>query len=221
MKRFCAIICCALPLLTTGAASFQNLDFSAANTNNVVYNLGVYSGSGNTADLLPGWQLYFGTTLQSSMLFDAFMPVGPGNAAILFGTDPKAGLAGLFPPEHKYALWLRADSFYGQPVSLVQRGDIPPDATFLRLRGNGFSLTLDGTPIPYTLGEGFDVSAFDGQNVELKLTTFFDGPFQGPVDDHFLDGIHFIPEPGAQALFVLAVSGLAIANLLHKRRTLR
>ena len=59
MKALHIVLCCWLTtLLHAGAAPFQNLDFEAANTNNVV-SLGVDGFAGTTCDLLPSWQFVY------------------------------------------------------------------------------------------------------------------------------------------------------------------
>ena len=63
MKPGLFILSWAALSISATAAPFQNLRFDNANTDNVLYDRGKFSGVGTTTDLLPGWQLYFGRNL--------------------------------------------------------------------------------------------------------------------------------------------------------------
>ena len=119
-----------------GAAPFQNLGFDDANTN------GVVGFSGSTADLLPGWQLYRGGVLQTSLLLNDF-PTGGTNFgfASLWSADVLPDFV-----QGKFAIDFVGTHLNTLPFSLVQRGDVPAGATILQYRfeDDGFTLSVNG-----------------------------------------------------------------------------
>jgi hypothetical protein len=221
MQKYGLLAFVAAASLPVAAATFRNLDFEEAQTNNIHF-IDQTSGIGSTLDLLPGWQLYGGSTLQTNLYFNG-NPIGSGFASLIDSRRNEQFVEG------SYAMLFAATFGNTAPFSLVQRGDIPADATLLVLRYQEypFSLTLNGIEIPAAGSTGtfpssapadssYDVSRFAGQNVELRLTTF---ALTGLIsyDEHYLDSIRFVPEPPAGALFAVGMCGLAIA--LWRSRT--
>lgn len=187
----------AAAAITAQAAAFRNLDFEQANTNNLQFSASP-SGVGDPTDLLPGWTLYHGTEVQTSMFFNGACDCGSA-ALVNVGVPPA-------PIQGTYSLYI--ETARQVPFSIVQQGDIPPDAAFLRYEYSQFpfSLSINGEPVQYLFGFSvlkpqpppgtrpvlFDISKFAGQNVELSLTT--DLPFMG-YGINFLDNIQFLPRP--------------------------
>jgi len=182
-------ICCS-------AAPFQNLGFDEGNTNTVDFPFPSGMGEppfgfGPIEDLLPSWMLYDGNT--------KFTRLGYNLEEISDTTSLITTNNGYFPIEGPYALRLggRAD------LSMVQTGDIPSNARFLRYDFSGipFSVTINGVTLPHNFGflsppnyrtnAVFDVSEFAGQNVELKFKLVNLGPM-GYGNTGFLDSLTFV-----------------------------
>jgi hypothetical protein len=187
----------------TFAAPFQNLGFDEANTNNMIPENPIV---GYVSDLLPGWQLYKGTNLQNTLFLNTEFDTP---YASLFDHSEHA-YSSDFPPEGPYAIVFWGTRLGSMPFSLVQKGDIPQNAVFVkwRTRDYPFLLNVNGEHIrdlfpigiPWNAPEEqtFDISKFAGQNVELKLTTY--PPGITPGDYHFLDSIQFMTAPPTMAI---------------------
>src|SRR5437016_4737569 len=95
-------------LLCTQAftAPFQNLDFQAANTNNLqtISSYPLTYVAGLVSDLVPGWQLYDNSTQIIGIGYNSPSDYGP----ILVG---------------EYALYFELQADHG--FSVVQHGDVP------------------------------------------------------------------------------------------------
>ncbi len=217
----------ALMLFTTIrvlGAPFENLDFENAITNSLRDDP-KYSGLiGSVADLLPGWELFHGTNLVTSVSFNppTFSIRIEGGAAIT------ASGWGMPPLEGNYSLSLLIPGgFNPDPYTLIQRGDIPADAKFLAFtyRYLPFAVSIDGTQVtPFGIPGGFtsprtffvDISRFAGQEVELSFKTI-GTPTSGATGSHDLDAIAFlVPEPSAWAL--LCLGGVALLWPRIRRR---
>src|SRR6185369_18019592 len=107
--------------------------------------------------------------------------------------------------------------------TLSQTGEVPPDATSVRLvnYGSPFEVRVNGSSVPlvyYSIGQYASVvfgniSAYSGQEVKLEFTTL--GP--GPVGFNVIDSISLtIPEPTTWLLF-----GLGGLGLLARRKIFR
>ena len=196
-------------------ASFQNLDFERADTNqlrNVFCNpnplLGVpffvCYGSGATEDLLPGWTLTLGGTPVTAMTFND-VSESTGYAFVMHGVDGQ-----LFQPDGLYGLGLVPPRSGNATFALSQSGLIPLGAVYLtyRFQGRRLDLTINDEPVgavgtPAASGYEittayYDVSAFVGQEVNLTLST----PIPGLIEPSNvnLDSIAFIPEPRISCL---------------------
>src|SRR5262245_41329924 len=104
----------ALGLYSAQCAPFSNLGFDEAITNNMTIIPPVY-GFGLTSELLPGWQLYAGDTLQTNMLFN---PNSEHAQAGLFNNVANPN----FTVEGLYAMSFVLTPTQRDPFSLVQRG---------------------------------------------------------------------------------------------------
>jgi hypothetical protein len=119
--------------------------------------------------------------------------------------------------EGKYALWLYAAD------SIVQQGDIPADARFLSLIPGALpvAVSVNGVrlpglpPIITSSTLTYDISAYAGQNVELRFQ-----PIPNVMVDRQLtqmDSITFlVPEPSIYALFV-AGGGVFLLSWIRRR----
>jgi hypothetical protein len=209
LMRTVYLVPCIVLALTSSAAPFQNLGFDEANTNQVHFAYIPPGGQdhpygfGPIGDLLPGWQLFDGTNKFTTLGFD-YDEIS--DATTLLSTNfPET----FFPIEGSYALRLggRAD------LSLVQTGDIPADAKFLRYDFTEipFSVTINGATLAHSFGflsapnyrtnAVFDISQFAGQNVELKFKLVDLGPM-GYGNIGYLDSITFIPGAPAPILHI-------------------
>jgi len=195
--------CCLLAVaaaLAAKAQPFQNLGFEEANTNSTTFFeriavdgvTRVVYGIGPTEDLLPGWQLFEGSKLVTR--------IGINSALVLAGAN-----INLYTPANggKYALDLGFNA-EDAPWSLVQRGDVPSNARYLSF-STGFGgaamqaprITLDGKDLsivrglPASFGTNrlvYDVSAFAGQNAELRFIYDINASYR-TVDDIFFFGL--------------------------------
>lgn len=215
---------CALAVATALAVEaqpFQNLGFEEANTNNTIFSetiradgLGtVVFGIGPTEDLLPGWQLFKGSELVTSI-----------------GVNSHSAFAGLPvnlntpSSEGAYELDFRFNS-EDAPWSLVQRGDVPGNARYLSFKtGWGGAamqaprITLDGKVLsivrglPASFGTNrlvYDVSAFAGQNAELRFIYDIRTSYRTLDDILFvgLEPIRFKIERSGQTLVISWLGG--------------
>ncbi|MCI0532226.1 MAG: hypothetical protein L0Y74_09820 [candidate division Zixibacteria bacterium] len=189
------------------SAPFQNLDFESARTNSLTLSpLSTFDYEGPTADLLPGWQLFFDSEPITSVGFNfSADPFLERRVSMISSEGPNSLLGN--PIEGKYSpvFWP------GEPFSLVQIGEIPLEAQRLEFtyRELPFAVSINGLNLspaaqniansPYGLRATVDISQFAGQNVELKFTTS-SGPF-GPSGFHEIDSIRFVPpEPSGTKL---------------------
>jgi hypothetical protein len=222
----------ALPLLVVGwtsanADSFRNLDLEQANTNRLSFDSTRGASFGSTADLLPGWQIKLtfipalggfpsSTNLLETIWFKKPPEISESSATLINSWDEFPQI----PAETgNYSLWLNSVSYFGKTsLSLIQRGDVPADATALRMQGvwsgTGIpappSATMNGVPLGFAPSGGWDVTPFAGQNVEFTFSL-------GPNTFMRLDGFEFMPvaEPNSLKLWALAFAALVI--ILRKR----
>src|SRR2546425_1197131 len=120
MKELIVFLIASLCALKSVCAPFQNLDFERAKTNNLQFYISLPSGPGylgTTEDLLPGWKLYDNTNLFTTIGYNFVADFGPWVGGPVPGTFPVYYFVGFNLSDHNY--------------SIVQRGDIPPNAVRL------------------------------------------------------------------------------------------
>lgn len=164
----------------------------------------------SAADAFPGWNVYYGMSLQSEVLYN--------NATLGFGCVSLVGTNGPgYNLEGKYSAVLNGAGGYPD-ASISQTGLVPVFAESLLFKavpGRGpLVVLLDGQSLPiYSISTedhlyGADISAFAGQSVDLKFSALQDIP---GLNFWSLDAIQFstqvIPEPGT---LVLSVFGTLI-----------
>jgi len=193
MKRI-AFLLVALTVVSAHAEAFRNLDFEGAQTNRLFVS-DPQGGLGATSDLLPGWQLYQGGVLQTNIFLDLSGQLYVSYATVIDKSfDPF--------PEGIYGVMFLGTYGNSQAYSLVQRGDVPRGTLLLRYRyqADPFVVSLNGStvsalgPLPSTSTPQeavYNVSAFAGQNVELRFTTFASIPLAAN-DAHYIDSIEFV-----------------------------
>jgi hypothetical protein len=162
-------------VIAISGAPFQNLGFdSPTRTFQRPFDFA------RTEDALPGWEVYHG---------DAPQPiVGVGIFAHVFQDDITN--FNLVPVDDNPTFTQGSYSVYaeartGDSFALVQRGDVPETAPYLRLRKtNPWVLSINGQPVRSTVDGAigipsqtptiaiFDLSAYAGQNVELSLSVY-------------------------------------------------
>lgn len=210
------------------ADPFRNLNFEEANTNSL--SMEGFEYYGPAADLLSGWDLFFGGVLVTNLGFNQTDLAFNQNGATIRSSEPPYEFLGN-PIEGKFSLSVSTGlGFTTEQYTLVQRGDIPADAFFLKYTygQKPFSVSINGTRVLGELGELddmilgipsrtvlLDISQFSGQNVELRFTTTARGlaATSGP---HTLDDIAFVvPEPDASCLIILALGGWFLAARLR------
>jgi hypothetical protein len=219
------------------SASFQNLGFDSANTNNLSC---FATGSppyvdcrGLANELLPAWQLSYGNN-PFTFINVNLVATGLGGVASLYDARqtflPTFGMysLGLYPgPDiftHVYT-----------PQSLIQVGDVPADALSIHFinYGSPFELRANNIMVPLIYQYGpptqfpdqrlaqvaGDISQFAGMNVELKFITL-DVP-NSVVNG--IDSITFsseaIPEPGILSLLGAGLLLLFGPGWLRRFRT--
>jgi hypothetical protein len=224
MKR-CTTLLLLLASLPVLSAPFQNLNFEQARTNSLtpIPTLAADSGlaMGPAADLLPGWQVFQGTKLLTSIgynLSDFWAPFAlTGGVTIV--SEPSRVIEG------KNSLSIRVPGGLSPvPFALVQRGDIPADARYLVFSHDGFApvVRIDGgtlfEPAPSV---GFrpplqlDILQFAGKNVELEFST----SSRIGSGSYVLDNILFVvPEPSTTALIILGSLAFAAKSFWPRLR---
>lgn len=212
--------CSAIGPYSLFGEPFQNLDFEQANTNSVSYNAGAGVTLGPIEELLPGWTVVvsrgpFGdfpgfTNTPTSLTFNSSFFDSVNVSVIDYN-------AIAIPRNGKFSV-LIDPRFWNASVALIQRGDLPSDATELRTEGVlGHSggtlppeLTINGLSLTWTDGRA-DISPFAGQNVELRYEVI------GGWQDR-LDGIILVPEPQSIVLWVFGLSAGALGIIIINKK---
>lgn len=213
------LACCAACVSGLhGQGTFGNLDFEAT-----TIPPGTPAGSVSTADAFPGWQAYYGSSLQPVVRYN--MPsIAVPNISLV---GPGAGFAS--PLEGSYSALLQS-GFDGSDflsASLAQTGTIPPGALFLQMRvynplNDSFQVTVGGNTVAilpiqttpqYTVYAG-DIASLAGLTTELRISALANAvPSASTI---YLDSIRFsaVPEPSTWALFALG----SFALWMYRRR---
>ncbi len=224
MKTSIVVLCSVMAIAPVIGGEFINLDFEQVDTSKIDFfpNPPPFIGGGKTSDLLPGWSITYNGVSYNFMGFN-LAPIGSQGPPV-FSIFSRNGLRGdtFAFSTGKYVL--RGQSLQPTPAILSQVGDIPPEATQIRLttlKDNSTYLRtfLNGTEI-----FNGDISPFAGQeNVRLDIEmglvheqTSLD--VIGP--NIWLDRVEFVPEPSTYAL--LAIGGLGfLGQQLARRRSIR
>lgn len=232
-QHFSTLATVLLSITWGWTAEFRNLDFEEALVDPARMNLfpqltGISpgAGAGRALDLIPGWNLSFGSEPTDGLGFNY-----PG---FFFGTIYATLFDGnyLESPllEGRYSLLFRVEGPVG-PYRITQAGTVPVDARYLTFTfgGNGLVASINGEditslyPIPAFNPKTVvaDISRFAGQTVELTFRTTDEVPVLGGGPVSILDSIAFsvIPEPSTYAL--LALGGGAFGGLWLQRRRRR
>jgi hypothetical protein len=197
---------------TLNAASFQNLDFEAGtvvqipgfNTNRVYFD-----------QAFPGWRGYVGGIQQTVALYNAIC-LGCSAIGILNSHRPPDDVI-----EGSLTPVLQGSDLYIADAVLAQTGQVPVGTQSLLFRarvygrigvelgGQSLSLIPVGSGSNY-VSYGADISAWAGQEADLRFTAFSTDQPLGSSGLFFLDSIEFsttpIPEPSTFAF--LAVGGM-------------
>ena len=232
MRTLLLIVFVTRTQIQSSAGPFENLGFDEAQTNNIqTIQLGGPNDKicrGLTKEMLPYWELYRGTTLETNTGLNMLLPGTSTGWATLINEPEKS----MIPVEGIYSLLLtpcydiRGDMSY-IPMSLIQIGLIPSEARTVHFMnfGSTFELRLNGSLVPLVyIDRGFnpvnpqlrwadgigEISAYAGQEVEMKFTSLRTtlSVYNG------IDSIYFsiepIPEPAGMVLFSLG--GLLLAS---------
>src|SRR5438034_1264429 len=130
----------------TEAAPFENLDFEQVNTNTSTLGPGLFpplvTGTGPTADLLPGWQVLHRGVEHTRIWYDNLA----GAVTILSRDHQNAFLPSRAVPGLIDGIYAPIFTPDDQPFYLTQRGDIPAGARFLTFNdlGTRFDLGING-----------------------------------------------------------------------------
>ena len=231
MKAILITVCIFGIALRLRPASFLNLNFEEANTNNAV-SIGLNFGArGTTDDLIPNWSLFNHQSRVVQMGLNAFPSGGDALTIASRNGGNQFFNAGVFPLEGNFALFLPSSSPPGA-LWISQTGTIPTDAhdiaflSFgypmeLRINGNLLPLTytysnphVTSGNLRYGVGTG-DISSFAGMDVELRFSVAAAGEHINGLDDiRFLS----VPEPGTLALLGLGGLMLGWRTVQQRRR---
>jgi hypothetical protein len=198
--------------------TFRNLDFEEA-----IANISPDQPAGfvSAADGLPGWNAYVSST-EDTNVFQQLSQIGFNNPAlsstwVSVQSDSAVNapaLDGSFSVLLQSGINATPTGFSKSQSAISQTGIVPASAHSLIFRTTGpVLLSLAGRPIylsavPGSPGlVGGNISAFEGQTVELRLAALSSGtanPFSALIDDIQFSNM-VIPEPSAIPLSVIAV----------------
>ena len=178
---------CRLLLVLSFGAEFQNLGFDDADTGDLTTPSSPRpTGSSTVVKLLPGWNLYLGSDLQSGLFVN--QPLLPPQVDYAeLGDRQEYGLT-----EGRFALQLRRASPDSPSWRLEQTGTIPIGIQLLTYRKWYFEMEvrIDGQVVPPLNPQSpenltsltnlfYDVSAFAGREVKLEFIGA-SGPYGWP-----------------------------------------
>ena len=163
-----------------------------------------------TANAIPGWTAYFGSTPLPTIVYDS---VSIGRASVSL-QDAKYVYG---PIQGNYSVLLQPSNFGVTSAAVGQIGEIPATALALRFYGSmSLIVTFGGQPLELVkIGSGpnydqiaADISPFAGQTGELRFTAA-DLPVHNLM---YLDAIRFspvaVPEPSVYSLLAFGLFGL-------------
>ena len=152
MKTIAFVLCtfCVLSWPRVGqSASFQNLNFDGANTNNLVDVSGRGDYDGPTSELLPNWQLTVNGQTEIRTGFN-LLPPGAGYDTIISPT-----FIGAYPVIGAYSFAMRPRYEFEFPrglipYSLSQSGELPADTKSIHFLSYGapLQLAVNGSLVP-------------------------------------------------------------------------
>lgn len=234
MKPIGIVLLFLISVVCAAAASFQNLGFDEAVTNNSIptdpRERPIYGdGLGPPEEMMPGWRIFSGTNSVKWIGLNQ-TPLGYDYATLVNATPPQGFV---WPVEGLYSFDLVPGSF---PITLLQSGEIPAGSKSIQFLsyGSPVQLEVSGSLVPLfysalpfdpripdynqpSIAMG-DISPFAGQTVELKFTAIL-GFAQNPT--HGMDSISFsplaIPEPTGPALIYIGLLLFGLPCVYRKR----
>jgi hypothetical protein len=213
MKRLLFIpLTLAVAFICTQAASFQNLDFESGTVVPIPNDFGnrIYFD-----EAFPGWRGYVGGIQETAALYNAICLSCSAIGIHDSHQPPDDVIEGSLTPVLQGAHGYIADTV------LAQTGEVPVGTQSLLFRARAYgriAVELGGQSlslIPVGSGSnyvsyGADISAWAGQEADLRFTAFSTDQPLGSSGLFFLDSIEFsttpIPEPSTFAF--LAVGGM-------------
>lgn len=226
-----AVFCCAV---AAPAASFQNLDFESANTNNLVRPFFNEPNTGFSVfgDIVPGWQVRASTL------------AGPLTMGWLNGSALADGVVSIFDannwptrePQNRFPVYgnfsFAMNPTRSIPFSISQFGDIPvgtKELTFIsfgllpNVFVNNQAIGLKSERIDAGPSDAArflvtaDISEFSGKEVELKFEARYGSSPLGPWVG--LDSISFlpVPEPSTWSLVTIGFT-VTLGNYFRQKK---
>ncbi len=189
------------------AAAFRNLDFEAP--------VGPLTpGFVPTTNALPGWRAFAGDIELQEVVYNGFALSGAQASLLTFD-----GVSTPDPIEGSFSAYLYSGLVYTTPpapgpASLRQVGLVPSESRSLQFK-SGWELpqvSLGGSLLPlFMLSQGTnyalygaDITAYAGQELELRFTAPVDPTRINGRTDSLIDSIEFsttvVPEPSAWTL---------------------
>jgi hypothetical protein len=209
----CLIFLIGWPSFNGFGAQFTNLDFEAARPGNETP--GLFGRTGPVSELLPGWNLYFGSNLVDTVGYNSWVLSGAFPMATIF--DSNAFFASAFEIEGTFAF--RAITLRNGPRFILQQtGEIPEWARLMSMKVSRapVSLRINDVLVPslenLNAADGyasFDISMFSDLEVDLELIAANGLETTFGTELAFVDDIVFlVPEPPPSSFLMIFLAGL-------------